>query len=85
MTRHKDGRDGEQVIGEFSGVVWLCILTVNHELCASLFEDELHEFRPVSTQSVFVHNHNFLDHSTEYSFQKGKKPFPFEVETGADV
>jgi hypothetical protein len=85
MTRHKDGGDGEQIVRQFSGVICLFILTVNHELRASLLEDKLQEFDSVSTQPVLVHNHNLLDHSSEHAFQKGEKTFALEVETGSDV
>jgi len=85
MTRHKDGGDGEQVVGEFSGILWFCILTVNHLPSPSFFEDKLQQFAVISTQAVFVHDHNFLDHSSEYSFQKGFFFFAFEVETGSNV
>ena len=36
-------------------------------------------------QAVFVQLHNFLDHSAQDAFQKGKKTFAFEVEATADV
>ena len=67
MTRHKDG------VCKFAGVIRLsCICAVNHELCASLLKEELQELDSVAAQAVFVQLHNFLDHSAQDAFQKGK-------------
>jgi hypothetical protein len=60
-------------------------LTENHEPCACFLQYPLNEFKSISTQSVFVPDHNFLDHSFVYSVQKGLKTFALVVETGANV
>jgi hypothetical protein len=90
MSGHKYGGDCEQVVGKFPGVVavrfnacWSC--TENHEPCTCFRKDPLDKLTSVATQSVFVPNHNFCDSSLVYSLQKGFKPRPLEVETGADV
>ena len=67
MTRHKDG------VCKFAVVIRLsCICVVNHELCASLLKEELQELDSVAAQAVFVQLHNFLYHSAQDAFQKGK-------------
>jgi hypothetical protein len=68
------------VAGQLSGSVWLlvCRLTENHDPRACFRECTLHKFEPVSTQSSFAPDHNFLDQSLVDSVQNG-----FNV--GADV
>ena len=85
MTRHKDGGDGEEVVGEFSGRVFANTFAVNHEPGFSVGENKVDEFLAISAQSVTVHDHNFLDSSAVNSFQNGTQAFPFEVEAGGDV
>jgi len=80
MTRHKYCGDGKEVVSKLPGVICLFIFTVNHELRASLFEDKLQELDSISTQAVFVHDHNFSHHSLEDSFQKGEQTFALKVE-----
>ena len=69
MAGNKHGGDGEEVVGELLGARhWLS--TLNHEPSARFLEEELHELEAISTQSVFVPNHNLCDHSAVDAFQK---------------
>ena len=69
MAGNKHGDDGKEVVGELLGAQdWLS--TLNHEPSARFLEEELQELEAVATQSVFVPNHNFCDHSAVDSFQK---------------
>ena len=88
MSCHKDRRDGEEVIGELSPVLFsvdTVRCTVNHEFCASLFKDGFQQVASEATEPVFVQYHNLLDQAVDDAFQNGRKPFAFEVETTPDV
>ena len=85
ISRHKDGSDGKQVVGKFLFTRHVWIFSVNQEFRVGVFEDGLQELDSVSTQSVFVHNHNFSDHTLECAFQKGLKSFSCIIESGGDV
>lgn len=91
MTRHKDGCNGEEVLGKFcgssgttGGIVHRAV--VNHdESGASLREDEFHELKREATQSVAVGNHNLRDHTAVDAFQKGTQAFAVEIDAAANV
>ena len=89
MARHKDGGDGEQIVGEFSsfavGVVATPIATENHEPRASLREHKLQQLDAVARKPVAVHDHNLVDQAREHAFQNGEQAAALKVETGADV
>lgn len=85
MSCNKDGGDGEQVVCKLSRSVFDLCVVVNHEFCASFFQDETDELQSIPTESVLVHDHNFCDQSAVYAFQKGLQPSAFKVETGSDV
>ena len=58
---------------------------MNHELCPKFFKDEFQELDAIATQSVLVHNHNFLDASfADFPYQ-GAKALAVIVEAGSDV
>jgi len=86
MPRHKDRRDGEEVVGELTGVVSGSVCrTVNHEFSPSALKDGLHEVDSEAAQSVSVHDHNLLDQVAEHGVQKGNKALPLEVDAAANV
>ena len=69
MSRHKDGDDGEEIIGELAGVVFVVLFAVYHEFRASLCKEEFHELDAEATEPVFVQHHNLLDQAFEDAFQ----------------
>ena len=58
---------------------------MNHELSPRFLKDVFQDFDSISTESVFVKDNNFLDHSCESFVQNGLQTFSFEVESGSDV
>lgn len=85
MSCNKDGGDGKQVVCELTRSVFDLCVAVNHEFCASFFQDETDELQSIPTESVLVHDHNLCDQSAVYAFQKGLQTSAFEVEAGSDV
>jgi hypothetical protein len=72
MSRHKDCRNGKEVIGKLPcivlGTVWR---TVNHEFCANFCKNGVQEVGLKATQSVSVHDHNLFDQSVDNGVQNG--------------
>ena len=58
---------------------------MNQEFSAKFFKEEFQDFDSVSTEAIFVGNHNFRDHSFDNSVQKGLQALSFEVEPRADI
>lgn len=95
MTCHKDGDDGEQILGELvaTAATAVCgpLVTIarsvaeNHEPCASLAKEELHEVEPEAAEPVTVCDGNLFDISVENASQKGLEAWSLPVESGADV
>lgn len=86
MARHKDGGDGEQIVGEFSSfAVATPIATENHEPRASLREHKLQQLDAVARKPVAVHDHNLVDQAREHAFQNGEQAAALKVETGDDA
>jgi hypothetical protein len=62
VAGNKEVGDGKEIIGKFSGVVLAVILRAeNHDPCASLVKEPLHELECEAAQSIAVGNHNLLD------------------------
>ena len=85
MSGNKDGGDSEEVVCKLTRSVFGFCVAVNHEFCASFFQDEADQLQSIPTESVFVHNHNLCDTSCVYAFQKGLQTPAFEVEARCDV
>lgn len=85
MSRNKDGGDGKQVVCELTRSVFDLCVAVNHEFCASFFQDETDELQSIPTEFVLVHDHNLCDQSAVYAFQKGLQTSAFEVEARGDI
>lgn len=86
MSRNEDSRDGEEVIRELGPTIArACAEALNHEPRACFAKHGFHEVCGKSTESVSVGNHNLFDSSIVYSFQKGRKAAPLEVEAAPDV
>ena len=80
MPCNKDCCNGKEVVCKFLCTCCLLFLTENHEFCPSLFEDKFQELESISTESVFVPDHNFADSAAVDLFQKGLQAWSLEVE-----
>ena len=58
---------------------------MNHELDASLLEEVFQKVNSEATESVSVHDHNFLDISRDCGVHQGQESFALEVKTGSNV
>jgi hypothetical protein len=59
----------------------LVVLAVNHEFGTGFVEEPFEELNSIATESVFVGNHNFVDISLVYSFQKPLETLSVVVES----
>lgn len=91
MPRHKEGGDGEEVVGKLA---WAAPIPVslgtaqpveNHEFCPSFPKDVLQEFGSKAAQPVPVHDHNLRDISSVDLVHQGAQSLALEVEARADV
>ncbi len=74
MSHHRDGGDGKQIIGQFSGEILVTarqIQAENHKSCVSLSKEPFHQLDGEPAQSVTVEHHNLADSAAVDSFQKG--------------
>ena len=76
--------DRQEVFGKL-GFGRLMLVVENHELHLLSFEEPSDEIESESAESVSMGNGNRAYFSVKRSFQKGFKPFAFEVEAAADV
>lgn len=76
--------DRQEVLGELD-LGRLVLVVENHELHLLPLEEPSDELESESAESVSMGNGNRAYFSVKRSFQKGSKPFAFEVEPAADV
>ena len=76
--------DGQKVGGKL-GELTACRLVSNQDFSTVETDQVLNEFKPKSGEPVSVGNNNCELISAHNSLQYGSKPFPFVVESRADV
>lgn len=80
-------KDSKDIFGQFSGVGFFSTTRGSENCDLSIVEgaDGFEEFESVSTEPVFMGNHNLLDRTLANPFQNSRKSFPSVVEPASNV